>query len=305
MTGKTFIDGQDIWTAYGAFVTEGGYAGLVQFPSLKAIEYNDWPEENGIEPDLSAPVLDSKNLSISFAFVGQNSDAMIQALSDKGYHTFLFNEVGRSFRLRLVSAGPLTVADSLRLQSFTFADDFPLDGYSYQSPAGAGLKDSGYGIDGTDLSDYGIRILQGTVAEIDKIPSVKSALSRNVAAIPGIIYDGDGKPVFQSKDVSLSCLMRADSLSDFWRNHDALLYDITRAGEHVLYWEDIDWEYSCFYKDMSVNEFIPTGRVWMKFSLTLTFIAPEAYLERLLLSTEDNYYVITEDGYLVDMKEYD
>lgn len=271
MTGKTFIDGVDIYTAYGAFVTEGGYGGLVQFPPLKAVECTDWYEEDGIEADLSNPVLDTKNVSVSFAFVDMRMDPFIKALSDAGYHTFEFREIGKTFRLRLVSAGNPTVCDSLRLVTLTFADDFPLDGYEYASPESGGTADDGYTVDGRSLSEYGVRVLQGTRAQMEKTPAVKTALLRNIGSMPGAIYDGESPVRYKSRDLTLYCLMRASSLDVFWRNHDALLYDLSRPEERELSSLDVDKVFRCYYRSMSVQEFsVAGGEVWMKFTLALT-----------------------------------
>lgn len=270
MKGKTFIDGTDIYTAYSAFVTEGGYTGLVQFPPLKAVEYNDWYEEDGIEADLSNPVLDTKNVTVSFAFVDTRMDPFIRAMSDAGYHSFEFKEIGRIFRLRLVSAGNPVVCDGLRMVTLTFADDFPLDGYEYIAPETEIFVNDGYYMDGKSLSEYNVRILQGTRAQMEMIPAVKTALLRNIVSLPGAIYDSESPVRYKSRDLALYCLMRASSLDVFWRNHDALLYDLARPDERELSSLETDKEYRCYYKNMSVQELsIVGGDVWMKFTLTL------------------------------------
>lgn len=60
MSGRFYIDGKDAFTEYGIYVQEGGYNELVAFPPLKAVTSNDWQEEDGIEPDLSEPTLNTK-----------------------------------------------------------------------------------------------------------------------------------------------------------------------------------------------------------------------------------------------------
>ena len=270
MKEKTLIDGKDIYAVYGAFVTEGGYNGLVQFPSLKAVEYNDWYEEDGIEADLSNPVLDTKNVTVSFAFVEMRIDPFIKALSDAGYHSFEFKEIGRTFRLRLVSVGNPTVCDGLRLVTLTFADDFPLDGYEYIAPEG-GKSGVECLIDDRSLSAYGVRILEGTRSQVEKAPDVKTALLRNIGTLSGAIYDSDSPVRYKSRDLTLYCLMRSSSLESFWKSHDALLYDLTRPGERSFDVEDYPKIHECYYKSMSVQEFSVTdGNVWMKFTLLLT-----------------------------------
>ena len=278
MTGKTFIGGTDIYTAFGAFVTDGGYEDLAQFPPLKAVESNDWFEDDGIEADLSEPVLDTRNVSISFAFIRKPVEAFVSALSDAGYHSFQFVEIGRTFSLRLVSAGNPTVCNGLTLVTMTFADDFPLEDYEYVSPvAGAGNGD-GYTIDGKNLIEYGVRILEGTQAQMERIPAVKTALLRDVSIVPGVIYDSEAKLTFKSRDLSLYCLMRSPDLATFWRNHDALLYDLVKPEERIL--SGAGKTFRCYYKDMKINEFMPLNGVWMKFTLNLTITGYEEDQDR-------------------------
>lgn len=269
MTGKTLIDGKDLWTAYGAFVTEGGYRGLVQFPSMKAVEYNDWQEEDGIEADLSNPVLDAKSVQIPFAFIGSAHDLLLSALSDKGYHEWTFNEVGRAFTLRLVSAGTPVIAGDMRLLTLTFSDDFPLDMETFtRGDLLSTFRSDGYLLDGIDLSAYGVRILEGTKAELEKSPSVKPAMLRNVSSASGVVYDGNSPVTYTSKTVTMHCLMRAPSIQKFWDWHDSLLYDLSKTGERTLVSPD-RISYSLYYSSMSVLEFVPTEVLWMKFDLVL------------------------------------
>ena len=112
MTDRFYIDGKDAFTEYGVFVQEDGYNELVAFPSLKSVKSNDWQEEDGIEADLSAPVLDTKEFSMKFVFTGDNYrfGGFIELLSDKAYHTFNFKEIGRTYRLRMVSHTNLDTA---------------------------------------------------------------------------------------------------------------------------------------------------------------------------------------------------
>ena len=80
----------------------------------------------------------------------------------------------------------------------------------------------GYEIDDKDLSDYGVVVLQGSNAEILKAPTVKKNLLQNFKRQDGAIYDGEVVK-FQTKEVSLKCLMRTRTIEAFWRNHDRLL----------------------------------------------------------------------------------
>jgi hypothetical protein len=270
MTGKLFIDGLDAYTQFGVYVTEGGYNDLVAYPDLKNIQSNDWPEENGIEPDLASPVLDSKTFSVKFALCGgyAHMKALIDSLSDEAYHVFNFAEIGRTYNLRLISQSGISIAGDLRVFSLSFADDFPLSGYSYLAPDTTIPQSTSYKIDEVNLTAYGVIVLAGTLSEIEKIPDVKRNLYVNIESQPGATYD-NGIVRFKSKEVTLKCLLRATTLTQLWRNYNALLYDLTRPGERKLYASGTGLEYPFYYKSSSVKSFFPTDKIWLEFDLTL------------------------------------
>jgi len=272
MTGKLYIDGKDAHALYGVFATEGGCGGLACWPPLKGVESNDWAEEDGIEADLSAPVLDSRELDITFAHRGPAPGlaAFLGLLSDMAYHAFGFPEAGRTHSLRLVGQPDVSIAPGMGLFTLRFADDFPLDGYVYREPGSTMSSPAGAALDGRGLSDYGLCLLRGSEAEILKSPAVKKNLLRNIRSRPGAIYDG-GPVVFQTKEARLNCLMRAGTPQEFWRNHSALLYDLVRPGERALHVAATGREHACHYKSCSVDRFFPAGRMWLLFSITLVF----------------------------------
>lgn len=272
MTGQLYIDGKDIYTDFGLCVT-GGYNDVVAFPPLKSVKSNEWQEEDGVEADLSSPVLNTRDISLKFVVWGSNKDglgALIDLLSDKAYHTFYSASLRRKFRLRLVSHPNLEWATRLGFTTLKFADDFPLDGYKYQPPVSNIASFGDYAIDDKLLTDYGVRVLKGTLASIDKSPEVKKNLLRNIKTQSGAMYD-DARVTYKSKEVTINCLMQADSIEAFWRNHDALLYDLIRPDERRLFVDARGVEYPCYYKSCKTTEFANEGRVWWKFSLTLVF----------------------------------
>ncbi|MDR0385400.1 MAG: hypothetical protein LBH60_04925 [Prevotellaceae bacterium] len=306
MTGKLYIDGKDAYSLYGVFITGGGYNELVEYPSLKKVDSNDWAEEDGIESDLSSPVLDTRELNIKFSYKGANArfGAFIELISDMAYHTFNFQEIRKTYRLRLVSQPNLSRTLSLGLFALRFADDFPLDGYTYQAPSSTIIQQTGYELDDRSLSDYGVCVLQGSEAEIIKSPAVKKNLLQNIASRRGAIYDGEFV-VFQTKEVKLNCLMRAKTLQEFWWNYNALLYDLTRPGERMLYVDSTGYEYPCYYKSCSVDKFFPTGKIWFQFSVVLVFTSFRVSGEEFLLASEDDFLIITEqDDYALNLSIY-
>lgn len=272
MRGRLYIDSKDAYAEYGVFLTEQGLNEMIAYAPLKAVNFNDWQEQDGIEPDLSNPVLDTKDGTMKFAWRGSEArlDSFIAALADGAYHTFEFVSLLRTFRLRMVSCPNLSYARRLGFLSLRCADDFPLDGYEYAGPQGSIPEYRDYLLDSRPFTDYGVRVLQGTLDEVLKPAEVKANLLRNIKSVRGALYDG-ARVTYKSKEVKIRCLMRARTLGELWRNYDALLYDLTRPGERSLYCAHTRTSYPCYYKSCAVSAFYPTAKIWLEFTLTLCF----------------------------------
>lgn len=306
MTGRFYIDGKDVYTEYGVYVQEAGYNDLVAFPPLKSVTSNDWQEEDGIEPDLSDPKLNTKEFSLKIVLTGKDYrwGGLIERLSDKAYHTFDFKEIGRSYRLRLVSNPNTDLATMLGFITLKLADDFPLDEYEYAEPDSTIPAYGDYELDGRPFTDYGVRVLEGTLDEIQKSPNVKTNLLRNIDTQNGALYDGE-KVTYKTKDVKVNCLLRADTIEKFWRNYNALLYDLVRPEQRMLYVDETGYEYPCHYKSCSVSEFYASEKIWLKFTLTLCFISFRLEDDEFVLASEAREIIITEDGeYAIDLRKF-
>lgn len=275
MTGRLYIDGLDAYSRWGVYVVEGGWNELIAYPPLKTVEYNDWHEEDGIEADLSEPKLNTKEASIRFAWAGSPNrlEEFVTQLADHAYHDFNCVHIGRQFTLRITQTPNLELAKSLGFVTIKVCDDFPLKDYIYQAPRSNMNRVEDYLLDGLPFTDYGCRILQGSLSEVMKPAAIKQNLLRNLSIKPGAIYD-DEIVVFKSKDVKLNCLMRAESLYELWRNYDALLYDMIQPDERLLGVQALSQTYPCHYKSANVTTFYPDGKIWLAFTLTLTFTHP-------------------------------
>lgn len=153
-----------------------------------------------------------------------------------------------------------------------------------------------YSLDNTPLTDYGCRVLKGSLSEVMKTAQVKQNLLRNIKTKTGAIYDGK-RVTFKTKDVKLYCLMRAESLTELWRNYDALLHDLIQPEERLLSVRELEQEFPCYYKSCQVSDFFPDGKIWLEFTLTLTFTGSFRLDDNdFVLATEDGIIVFTEDG---------
>lgn len=303
-TGEFYIDGINITSTYGIFIHEGGFDGIVSLPEMKEPEVIDWAEENGLEVDLSDPKLKAKEFEIGFATVNKNADinGFINILLDTTYHDFSFTGLAITMKLRLLTGvNFIGTILNLRVFSLRFSEDEPLKNQSYQSPVGGKYGVQGYQIDGLDLSAYGIAVLEGSDAEILKVPEFKQGLvvtnSKTNGAIgdPFIIVVEDDDDIrlrrkMKYKDVNLKLLLTASNSNAFFTNLYSLIYNLTRNGERELYFSKNEENYMCYYLGSNVNNFTFSGSsFWFEFTLTLRVISyrMKSYL-----------YFVSTSGYL-------
>lgn len=271
-----YIDGIGALANYGLRLGDGSLASLIQWAELKDVYANDWHEEDGIEPDLTNPVLDTRKCTLSF--VGNATTAQVDEFvalwSNGAYHT-LSTTVGFNYRLRLVSNDSLKWEDGLCIAKFTFADDFPLDGYTYKRPSSAIAYDRNYIVDFTPLTTYGVSVLAGINSELLKIPEVKENLVRSFENVPGVAYDSV-EVRFKAREIRIPCLMRAATLEEFKTNYNALLYNLSQPGEHTFIATAFLKRYTFHYVSQNVRRAYLTGKLWVEFDIVIKVIAPSS-----------------------------
>ena len=304
MVERLYVDEKDAYANYGICIAENGYDGIIGYPPLKKVNANDWEDEDGIDVDLSSPALDTRNFPIQFVSHGKaRTGTFFELISDKAYHSFYFSALDKTFKLRLVSQSNLDTLLGLETFTLQFANDFPVpEEYTYVGPQSNTVYTTGYKLDGIDLASYGVRILKGTIDEVLKSPAVKQKLITNLQRQNGAKYSGDTVN-YKTKDVKISCLMRADSLSEFWRNYNALIFDLAKPNERTLYVEKLDMEYPCYYKSSSVVEFYPTDKIWFKFSLVVVFTSFRVELYEILSSEIGERIMTEDDNFVTDLGE--
>lgn len=298
MKGRLLINGIDAYERYGVIVEHYGYKGLVQYPPLKKIAFNTWPEEDGIDPDLSDPQLDSREFDLVFIRVTNLAiDELLHMLANEPYSEFDFLEIGTRMRLRLVSQTNMKTFRAIEQFTLKFAHDFPLQDYVYTNPIDIGIKQIGYEIDGKSFASYGFLTLDGSDDEIAKSPAVRKNLITNINSKKGAIYHGE-KVVFEQKDVVIKCLLNTTNTNVFWINYLAFLHDLTQPYERIFFTHKLSEEYPCFYKSSTVSKFdvLSGGRVWCEFSVTLVFYSSRIGELFYLLTAQDGCLILDEDG---------
>ena len=300
---KLYIDGNDAYEEYGVFLLDESYKNLVQYPQMKDVDYVDWPEENGIEPDLLNPVLAPKEgIVLSFACVRHpEQDNLFADLFNGAYHTFNFREIGVTAVLRLVEVANLEITEPLATftLSLTFDYDFVEDFDHYEGlpsilsfhsnlmsfdsnlmlftdyeELGGGhhinVKSYGFKIDGVDVSSFGILPLKGNYEEIARQDKVKENLTIVSKYIGGQTYDV-ANVRRSAREVSLSFLMRSSIPSMFWAQYKRFLTALVASGYRTLTYEGMTRKF--YYESQAVNYFslCPDNSVWCEFTLNLCF----------------------------------
>lgn len=332
MTGDTIINGVDIYSVYKAFVVFRGYTSLVEWPAAKDIIVNDWQEINGVEADLSEIHFDSHTAALLFAVEGG-------PLEMREFYDFLcssptlacnFASIGLERTLRVVGMLGIDYAFKFSTISVQVIDDAsPLSGYEYLAPSVSVPRPShAFRLDGTYLSDYGVVPLYGTLNTMLIRSAPKPFLVRSMRNKDGaeynqnpLLWDAQSEEWKRSEEtgtvtrgsvsLALTCALSAESKAEFWRNYNALLYDLTKVNMsadsvtdrcvRTLEVEEIVEQMQVFYSGQSVNDFLiwSDGHIICSFTLSLVCVdGVPSGLERFL-ATEDYKWVITEDGALV------
>lgn len=270
-----FVDHISVYLAYGLYTIKGGLYELFSYPPLKPPPHNNWYEHDGLEVDLSAPKLDSREVKIKCAFRNgiEQFSRLIKYISDGKYHDWAFNlPIGGSYRLRYLGMSDLRVVGDMGLVTLHLADDFPLRNYIYRLQ-GHDLRipqSTDYLIDGKKLTDYNISVLQGTLQEFSSAGQVKTNLVRNYDNHAGAIYDEHALK-YEAREVKMYLLLQAYNGGQFWGAYLQFLYDLIRPNEREIYVSALQKTFKGYYKSGEITE-IHVGRPRIVCKFTVTFV---------------------------------
>ena len=276
---RLYIGELDVQDETYACVAFGGFNELIAFPPLKTPPANDWYEERGFDPDLSDPVLDTREVTLRFSATDEEDYACTLGKLNSVVEVRA-PSIGRSWSLRFIAP-----TDSAHSSTFglKFADDTPMQGYTYQPPNAEKEREWILSTSRRDdfvitespkrsFVDYGARVLGDVVDEMERRNEVKTGLLRKFSTKPGAFYDKAALFCEKGGDRQVQLLMRADTLAELWRNYDALLFDLIRPGARR--YKDAPF----YYSSCRVDHFIPDEpRPWLQFTLTLTFFEGSSF----------------------------
>lgn len=325
MIGETIINGTDIYSAYGAFISLDGYRTLVEWPSSKDVEFNDWAEMHGIEADLSALRFNSHEAEVSFGMQRDLSyiSDFYAFLSSASILTCTFANVGiQNKDYRIIGMSSLDYALTFGEIRVRLADDDPMKDYEYSSPSVTyPLPASPFSLNGVPFSAYGVRALYGTLGSVAQRGALKQYLLRSVSTKNGSLYDenpamwnpsqskfirGNNHPAPKNKafEVNLKCALTAPTPVEFWRNYNAFLHDLTAANESAAVLERCkkvltadSQNVECYYEGQTVDDFtVFSDALWVQFTFSMLVLSGLSESVMRLLAAESGILVITEDG---------
>lgn len=295
------IDGINIYTEYG-IITTSGNNDLLVVASIIEPESIDWPEQDGLDVDLSEIFLDNKNVSIGFACVSSDNvkiDNFLAFLTRPGYRHIYSEDLDRTYILRVNSETNREVYNAGQPFTIQLIDDFPLNAFRDQTQrSGHGLQapKQVYHLDGISLNEYGLTVLEGSEKEVYKMPELKENLAIKSNFLNGIRYDADFVR-FKAKDVALECAFYCDTIERFNANYNAFFSDLIKPELRQLYIEYAYEEFSCYYKSTSNFDFIRKNNVVAcKFTLTLTFTSCRPKESVYVWGSQNNRVIMTEDS---------
>ena len=184
-SGRLYIGGEDVWDVCYVCTAFGGFNELIAFPPLKTPPANDWYEERGFDPDLSAPVLDTREVTLRLSATDEDDYACTLGKLNSVVEVRA-PSIGRSWSLRFIAP-----TDSAHSSTFglKFADDTPMQGYTYQPPNAEKEREWILSTSRRDdfvitespkrsFVDYGARVLGDVVDEMERRNEVKTGLLR-------------------------------------------------------------------------------------------------------------------------------
>lgn len=298
LTNRLLIDGQDAYTTYGLVLQEGSYAALVQMPQYKSVTTNDWHEEDAIEADLSAPVLDSRRIELRFYVVHHIAESQAQLLFERlkntVHHTFTFVDLAVEHKLRLVSTSSYDVNSRFDTITLSFAEDV-VDVPNASTPTVPTVRSLGYTIDDIDFSFFGCLVTKGTRASLLRFSDPKEALSVSTCDTPGVTYDSGDTIRLKTRDITINMNIHTRSVAEFWGRWNSLFAIVLSAGQKTI--EGDDMIFSCYYKSNKVSRFIllDSGEVWCDFTITFAVLSYSRGDEWYYLATQDDYPVTFQD----------
>ena len=260
------IDGVDAFTHYGAYLSNGQLAALLELPKLKTPASTEWADQDGEEYDLTTPLLDSRTLSLKFHVrTPEGFYSLIEALQTGAYHAFYLPQIEQTYTLRLTQTQSLSVTGNLITAALTFSEDTPVT--PSDSPSTSPLIPlTGITIDGVDLANYGIHPIEGIRQNILAPLPQREALKVTTCNTAGIALYDSQTVTQKPSTITLPLYITAATITDLIRRYQSLLATLLSPNLHTLVAYNHTIE--CFYQSVSITQ-LSLNRPLLIYSLTI------------------------------------
>lgn len=288
----------DSYKTYGVYLAGGAYAKIVGLPGFKTIPAVDWAEYDGMEYDLSDVRLDKREVTLSiYASSKDGLRGFMRYIMKNVSGQYEFPLIGRGYTLRFLRASSYKEREGLISMSLIFSEDIPfiVEAAPYDI---APIPESRYAIDGINFSRFGCYILSGTSDSVEKPPAVKEGLIINTADNNGVISNSPKKTRKKTSTMTLSCFMKEKNKDNFNKCFNALAYQLTKAGDHVLTVNTV--HIPCHYSSLNVSSLaIYDDEIWFKFNLELISHASGLWDDSFFITEQEEEFIKTENGKLI------
>lgn len=295
MNERVYINGIPL-SDFGVVLGKDSYKSLLQWSPLKAVKTNDWAEYDYIELDLDNPTLDKRTVTLNFHAQGvEGYETFMEYLQNHSYNSFSFPELGITLNLRVDGNTLQTVNRKWQSFNIAFIDDLPYSPNTEVTDCSY-YGGSGYVVDSTKLSTYGVYILKDTLKSIRAVGKVKQRLLINENSQNGAVYDYTGQVNTASSDFQVKCLIRALNAKTCVRNYYALLRFLTKRGLRKITVQSTLEVLGCYYKSATcenVHLQLASGAAGIAFTITFT-LTDKGVLR--VLSDDDSRVILSGDG---------
>lgn len=257
---------------FGLRVLKGGLSNLIPYPERKQMRVNNWYERDGVEADLTTPAFDSKEFQMPLFCIGAgNAKRLLDFLATNGgKHAFTFGWIGRQFNLRILGVSSLEYwVDNAELHVHFSEDEPSIPDEDFMPTYLPIAGQEWVSLNGIGMMKYGVQVLKGGHYSLHEKSKIKEGL-----IVKSLYSDGGecfAKSVrYEAKDVQIECLMKANTIEDFWTRYDTLLHALTRAGELEISFAQLGSTYKGFYKQCQSIYFDLVPEIRWQFRLTFT-----------------------------------
>lgn len=238
--GSCIIDTVDL-SAYGIFIERGGSDDFISFPDRRTPDQNDWPDEDGLDVDLTDCYFDAKRVRVNYVIIAETETVFKSHLNSfetlhfaTGLRSVFVKEFNRTFSLRFVGfpnyahkGGLFNPRKKIGRITAEYSMDDPLQLFtpSVIAPVSNRANLAQITLNGYDLSKFGI-VVQDAYSTALMPKSAKRVLERKIQSVNGIISDTAVSPKKQARQIVIECTMLADTLTELWTNYTALFNNL-------------------------------------------------------------------------------